>query len=135
MAKRILAWNEGAGQFYREIGKKPNGKPPRIYLGADEKQAGANVTRLEALWDAVEERWRDLQREDLADTPFPCWDDVTLTLARAIGKGEWTVTCESSARSSGHNAKRLASSVVITMSPQDPLPNGGLQGRSLPGWP
>ena len=39
MAKRILAWNEGAGHFYREIGKKPNGKPARFYLGAEEKRA------------------------------------------------------------------------------------------------
>ena len=94
MAKSILAWNEGAGQFYREIGKKPNSKPVRIYLGADEKKAGANVARFEGLWDAVEERWRQWEREDRADDPFPCWDDVSLTLGRAIGKGEWTVKVE-----------------------------------------
>lgn len=57
MAKRILAWNEGAGQFYRKIGKRQNGKPARIYLGDDETAAKGNVTRLVALWDAVEERW------------------------------------------------------------------------------
>lgn len=94
MAKNILAWNEGAGQFYREIGKKPNGKPARVYLGADEKKATANVSRLEALWDAVEERWQRWSAAGSTDEPFPCWDDVTLSLARAIGKGEWTVTVE-----------------------------------------
>ncbi len=94
MAKNILAWNEGAGQFYREIGKKPNGKPARVYLGTDEKKATANVSRLEALWDAVEERWKRWSAVGSTDDPFPCWDDVTLSLARAIGKGEWTVTVE-----------------------------------------
>lgn len=94
MAKRILAWNEAAGQFYREIGKKPNGKAIRFYLGADEKQATAGVTRLEALWDGVETRWNDLARENLADTPFPCWDDLTASLGRAIAKGEWSITVE-----------------------------------------
>jgi len=49
MAKRILAWSDGAGQFYREIGKRLQGKPPRFYLGDDEKKALANVARLEAL--------------------------------------------------------------------------------------
>ncbi len=94
MAKSILAWNEGACQFYREIGKKPNGRPYRFYLGDDEKKAQANVARLEALWEAVEERWQEWRRDDRTDDPFPCWDEVTLTLARAIGKGEWTVKVE-----------------------------------------
>src|SRR5947209_2358266 len=53
MAKNILAWSEAAKQFYREIGKKPNGKAIRFYLGDDEKKATANVLRLEALWDGV----------------------------------------------------------------------------------
>ena len=71
-----------------------NGKSPRFYLGADEKKAVANVTRLEALWDAVEERWQLWKQEDRTDDPFPCWDEVTLSLAHAIGKGEWTVKVE-----------------------------------------
>ena len=54
MAKKILAWSNVGSQFYREIGKKENGKPVRIYLGADEKKAMNNVTRLEALWDVIE---------------------------------------------------------------------------------
>ena len=56
MAKKILAWSTVAGQFYREIGKRENGKSVRIYLGADEKQAGANVNRLEALTATVRRR-------------------------------------------------------------------------------
>jgi len=94
MAKQILAWSDSASQFYREIGKRLNGKPPRIYLGADEKQATANVARLEGLWHGIETRWHDLAKEELTATPFPCWDDLTLSLARAIGKGEWTVKLE-----------------------------------------
>lgn len=94
MAKSILAWSDSAGQFYREMGKKANGKSPRFYLGANEKKAALNVNRLEALWDAVEERWKHWSREGLADDPFPCWDDVTLLLGRAVGKGEWTVMVE-----------------------------------------
>ena len=94
MAKNILAWSEAAGQFYREIGKKENGKSVRIYLGHDEKIARANITRLEALWDAVEHAGKNRKPAGITDDPFPCWDDVTLTLARAIGKGEWTVIVE-----------------------------------------
>jgi integrase len=94
MAKQILAWSDSAGQFYREIGKRPNGKPPRIYLGADAKQAAANVARLEGLWRGVEAQWHDFNEEGLADTPAPCWDDLTLSLARAIGRGQWTTKVE-----------------------------------------
>lgn len=96
MAKNILAWSEAAGQFYREIGKKLNGKPVRFYLGADQKKATASVTRLEALWDGVETRWNDLASEDLADSEFPCWDEATVALGRAIAKGEWSITVEPS---------------------------------------
>lgn len=91
MAKNILAWNSAGSQYYREIGKKANGKPARIYLGADEKQAAARVQRLEGLWEGVEARWRDFEQDEVADTPFACWDELTLTFARAIGKGEWVV--------------------------------------------
>ena len=88
MAKKILAWSNVASQFYREIGKKENGKAVRFYLGADEKKAMNNVTRLEALWDGVVTRWKDLNSENLADTAFPSWDDATLSLGRAICKGD-----------------------------------------------
>ena len=72
MAKRILAWSEGAGQFYREIGNKPdNGKPARIYLGADEKKAAANVARLEALWDASRNGGGARERRGQHRRPFP----------------------------------------------------------------
>lgn len=94
MAKKILAWSHIGQQFYREIGKKENGKPTRFYLGDDEKKALANVARLEALWDGVETRWGDLNSEDLAGTEFACWDDVTASLGRTIGKGEWSITIE-----------------------------------------
>jgi hypothetical protein len=94
MAKNILAWSEAAGQFYREIGKKPNGKAIRYYLGDDEKKATANVLRLEALWDGVETRWSELASGNAADSEFPCWDDVTIALGRAIAKGEWSITLD-----------------------------------------
>ncbi len=47
----------------------------------------AHFARLEALWDAVEERWQHGKQGDRTDDPFPCWDEVTLPLGRAIGKG------------------------------------------------
>lgn len=94
MAKNILAWSEAAAQFYREMGKKPNGKSIRFYLGDDEKKATANVTRLEALWGGIETRWNDLASQELANSEFPCWDDVTTALGRAIAKGEWSITVE-----------------------------------------
>jgi hypothetical protein len=89
MAKNILAWNKVGSQFYREIGKKQNGKPQRFYLGADEKKATACVTRLEALWDGIEARWNELAGADLAGTEFPCWDDLTISFGHAISKGDW----------------------------------------------
>lgn len=94
MAKNILAWSEAARQFYREIGKKLNGKAIRFYLGEDEKKATANVLRLEALWDGVETRWSELANANVADSDFPCWDDVTVALGRAIAKGEWSITLD-----------------------------------------
>ncbi len=94
MAKKILAWSDSAQQFYREIGKRENGKPYRFYLGSDPKQATASTARLEALWEGVERRWQQWSLADVANTPFPCWDDVTLQLGKAIGKGEYTVQLE-----------------------------------------
>ena len=95
MAKMILAWSNTGSQFYREIGKRENGKAVRFYLGADQKKATANASRLEALWDGIETRWKDLSSEGLAQTNFPCWDELTLMLGRAIGRGEWSITVES----------------------------------------
>lgn len=94
MAKKILAWNDSAGQFYREIGKREDGRAVRFYLGADEMQATATVARLEGLWRGVEERWHDWKGDDAETTPFPCWDELTVVLGRAIAKGEWSVTVE-----------------------------------------
>jgi len=49
MAKTILAWNERAQQYQREIGKLPtSGKPHRFYLTDDERVARANVVRPKA---------------------------------------------------------------------------------------
>jgi integrase len=95
MAKKILAWSESAQQFYREIGKREDGKPVRFYLGAVEKLATANVARLEALWKSVESRWEQRYLDDPHEaSPFPCWDAVTIQLGKAIGKGEYTIQLE-----------------------------------------
>lgn len=94
MAKSILAWSKTGGQFYREIGKRENGRPVRFYLGVDESQALARVSRLEALWNGVVTWWNDLNAGKAAHTEFPCWDETTLALGRAIGRGEWSVTLD-----------------------------------------
>lgn len=94
MAKSILAWSKTGGQFYREIGKRENGRPVRFYLGADENQALARVSRLEALWNGVVTWWNDLNAGKAAHTEFACWDETTLALGRAIGRGEWSVTLD-----------------------------------------
>jgi integrase len=91
MAKKILAWNDSAQQYYREIGKKADGKSPRFYLGADERQATVNNARLEELWAGVVERWQDHLDLGLTTPPFPCWDSLTLQLANAIRKGEYEI--------------------------------------------
>ncbi len=127
MAKNILAWSEAAGQFYREIGKKPNGKAIRFYLGDDEKKATANVLRLEALWDGVETRWSELASGNVADSEFPCWDDVTIALGRAIAKGEWSITLDPP-KSRYRRYRRLA------CLPAHPLPDDpGSNPRPLEG--
>jgi len=88
MAKTILSWNEKAQQFQREIGKRPNnGRPHRFYLTADERAAVANVVRLEGVWQGVEDRWNDLNAEGMADTATPVWDETTLQIGTAVGKG------------------------------------------------
>ena len=94
MGKQILAWSESAQQFYREIGKRQNGKPPRIYLTHNERAAGANVVRLEGVWQGVEDRWNDLHADGMADTPFPAWDETTLLIAKAVGKGLFKVVIQ-----------------------------------------
>lgn len=94
MAKNILAWSDSAQQFYREIGKRENGKAFRFYLGADPKQAAVSSARLEALWAGVEKRWQDFRAEGFAVEPFPCWDAVTIQLGKAIGKGAYTIELE-----------------------------------------
>ena len=92
MAKKILAWSNSANQFYREIGERIGAKPPRIYLGTNERTASANVVRLEGLWQGVESRWADLHASGMADTEMPVWDEVTLQLAKAVGRGLFTIT-------------------------------------------
>lgn len=94
MAKKILAWSDSAGQFYREIGKREDGRAVRFYLGANESQADATAARLAALWRGVKEQWRNFKGDDAQTTPFPCWNELTLTLGRAIAKGEWSVKIE-----------------------------------------
>src|SRR5262245_45757003 len=95
MAKKILAWSDQAQQYYREIGKRADRKkPPRFYLGADERQATVNNARLEGLWAGVKRRWQDHVDAGLTTPPFPCWDSVTLQLADAIRKGEYKIDLE-----------------------------------------
>jgi integrase len=94
MAKKILAWSNSASQFYREIGKLENGRPFRFYLGDDDSKAANHIPRLVALWRGVKERWQDFKGDEPETTPFPCWDELTLTLGRAIARGEWSVRIE-----------------------------------------
>ncbi len=88
MAKNILAWIESAQQFCREIGKLPNsGRPHRFYLTDNERAARANVVRLEGVWQGVKDRWNDLHTDGMTDTVMPLWDDTTIQIGTAVGKG------------------------------------------------
>lgn len=90
MAKE-LSWNNSANQFQREIGKKHGQKSStRFYLGSDEKKALANVQRLEALWQAVKDRWEN-NKEVTGSLEDLCWDSETYAMACAISKGSWSV--------------------------------------------
>jgi integrase len=94
MSKQILAWSDHAQQYFREIGKRLKGKPPRIYLTDNERAAQANVVRLEGVWQGVEDRWNDLHANGMADTPFPVWDETTHLIAKAVGKGLFKVVIQ-----------------------------------------
>ena len=83
-----LSWNENVNQFYREIGKRQNKRPPRFYLGSDEATAFGRRLNLEKLWKAIEKQWSETT-DQLQEHPF--WNDSTIQIAKAIAKGKASV--------------------------------------------
>ena len=84
-----LSWNEGAGQFYREIGKRQNKSSPRFYLGSEEETAFGRRLNLEKLWNAIEKQWSETE-DQLQEHPL--WNDTTIQIAKAIANGATSVT-------------------------------------------
>lgn len=86
-----VAWNSSAQQFYRELGKKKNGRAHRFYLGDAEDRAKANSLRLADMWRALADRWKRWRDAGIEESEFPQWDDTTLKIAQAIADGQWSV--------------------------------------------
>ena len=87
---KTLAKTKVDGRFYREIGKKQNGKAPRFYLGHDEVKARYLIQKLEATWEGVKRYWGfqiEIEGEENSP-PFACWDETTLQIGHAVAKGE-----------------------------------------------
>lgn len=76
---------DAKGTYVRTLGTKEGGAPVRFYLGTDRAQAVIRSLQLESAWDAVVRRW---QRDHA--TGKPEWDGVTLTIAKAVARGEST---------------------------------------------
>ena len=52
MAKHILS-QDGKGNYKRDLGRMPDGKQRRFYLGRDKVQAEKRVMMLERFWELV----------------------------------------------------------------------------------
>jgi hypothetical protein len=52
------------------------------------------VVLLERLWQGVKDRWADHHAMGMADTEMPVWDEVTLQLAKAVGRGQFTINLD-----------------------------------------
>jgi hypothetical protein len=117
VAKNILS-QDSKGNYKRDLGRMPNGKQRRFYLGRDKTQAEKRAMKLERLWALVEAQWQSLRQRDPALQEkwqkeiergewqcrmerleevksqwreliaAPHWDSVTLAIAEAIRKGE-----------------------------------------------
>jgi hypothetical protein len=81
---------------------------PKFYLGRDLSKATLANLRLEQLWEQVKNRWVrdneipvfDEDRQEWIrhrESEQPIWDEVTLTIAQAIIKGETTAHIKPSA--------------------------------------
>jgi integrase len=89
--KMKISWNRSAKQFYRELGKKNNGRAHRFYLGDNEDRAKSKMVILTEMWRALKSRWERWRDAGMAETEFPMWDETTLTIAQAISEGRWSV--------------------------------------------
>jgi hypothetical protein len=57
-----------------------------FYLGRDYAAARQRVVTLEKLWSVVAADWQKSRR-----TPCPCWDEVSLSIATAVARGDQEV--------------------------------------------
>jgi integrase len=79
MAKLFNLGTDGRGNFKRDLGYPQH----RFYLGRDRAEATQRVLQLERLWSLVETRWQAKRQ-----TERPEWDEVALTIARALARGD-----------------------------------------------
>lgn len=120
---------DARGRYYRNLGYLNNGQP-KFILGDDPDEAERRNERLERLWKAVCERWHRLPSasttndgEFISAVGFmdgsvvsvrgkgerPTWDDVSLTLAKAIADGHNTCVAPKYADETNEDyVKRLA---------------------------
>jgi hypothetical protein len=96
--RKELGWKAKEGGGYRQHA---------FVLGRDRAQAAIRVLQLEAVWEAVQQRWR---RDRTSERPL--WDDGTLAIAMAVAKGV-RVAYVSHLRSDGSEV-RVPPEVVAT---------------------
>lgn len=96
MAKKETIGQDSAGRYRRRIGNvvTASGKIDQqtFRLGRDEEDAKAANLRLEQLWECVVKRWKKLKSEQATNDPCPLWDELTLSIGRAIAAGQ--TSCE-----------------------------------------
>ena len=76
---RLTALKRSKRGYTRNLGRKPDGKQPKFYMGHDREQAVIREKRLVALWVHIQQ-WNGM--------PEPAWTPEYLEVAKAIAKGE-----------------------------------------------
>ncbi|MFG0249780.1 MAG: tyrosine-type recombinase/integrase [Phycisphaeraceae bacterium JB051] len=94
--KDSLTYRKNKG-YTRDLGWKLNKDKrriqPRFLLGHDKHTAQLANARLESLWQTITQEAEEQNKQHWdGPTVDPLWDNVTLTIANAIRKGQATVT-------------------------------------------
>ena len=96
MAKKPNTVGRAAsGLYFRNLGYTDSGSQKKFYLGRDERKAVTVSVQLERLWNAILARFERqkgiirLRHQDGINTTEgpaerPVWEEVTLTLAKAL---------------------------------------------------
>jgi hypothetical protein len=76
---------------------------PKFYLGRNNHSARVANLRLEQLWDQVCAKHARDQAHGFADDEQPLWDDLTMSMARAVSRNEMSMTVDCPAELAGND--------------------------------